>query len=64
MRLLVSERPAGWNDMVKCTDCDKEFNAQEGLQHHREAKHGAAKKIFVMKKRYYWYGGLVLAVGL
>lgn len=48
--------------MVQCTDCGKEFSSNEGLQHHRESKHGAAKKKFVIKKNYYWYAGGITAV--
>ena len=48
--------------MTKCADCEKEFSSSEGLQHHRGAKHGAGKKFLVMKKRYYWYGGLAVAM--
>lgn len=47
--------------MVQCTDCQKEFSSVEGLQHHREAKHGSGKKL-VMKKKYYWYAGFVAMV--
>lgn len=49
--------------MVQCTDCGKEFSSAEGLQHHREAKHGTQKK-FVMKKKYYWYAGTIVSVVL
>ena len=50
--------------MVKCLDCDKEFSSDEGLQHHRESKHGAAKRKFVIKKSYYWYAGIVTVIVL
>jgi len=67
-KLLVLEKPVRWRDnMAQCADCGKEFNSTEGLQHHRESKHGAAKKKFVIKKNYYWYAGgltVVLMLGL
>ena len=50
--------------MVQCTGCGKEFSSDEGLQHHREAKHGAAKKKLVVKKEYYWYAGALLLITL
>ena len=45
--------------MVTCTDCNKEFNSVEGLQHHKEAKHGAVKKKVLIQKRHYWYAGII-----
>lgn len=56
----MSGKHAGWRvKMIKCTECDKEFSTEEGLQHHRESKHSAAKKRFTIKKKYYWYAGIV-----
>lgn len=49
---------------MKCTDCDKEFSSADGLQHHRESKHGAAKKKYVIKKKYYWYAGTITVIAL
>lgn len=49
---------------MKCTECDKEFSSDEGLQHHRESKHGAVKRRFLLKKKYYWYAGVVAVVAL
>ncbi len=45
--------------MVQCVDCAKEFSSNEGLQHHKESKHGAAKKKLVVKQSYYWYAGII-----
>src|SRR3989344_4346974 len=50
--------------MVQCTECGKEFNYEEGLQHHRQSKHSAAKKSFTIKKKYYWYAGIVVVIAL
>ncbi|MDP3699105.1 MAG: hypothetical protein Q8R47_05970 [Nanoarchaeota archaeon] len=49
---------------MKCTECDKEFNSEEGLQHHRQAKHSVAKNKFTLKKKYYWYAGAAVMVAL
>src|SRR3989344_2569098 len=50
--------------MAQCTDCGKEFNSEEGLQHHRQAKHVVAKKSFTLRKKDYWYAGAIPALVL
>ncbi len=55
---------ARWNKMVQCTDCGKEFSSHDGLMHHREAKHNVVKKKFMIKKKHYWYAGVLVAIVL
>ena len=50
--------------MVQCTGCAKEFSSEEGLQHHRESKHGVARTKVEMKKKYYWYAGIIAVVAV
>lgn len=45
---------------MQCTECGKEFDTTQGLEHHRQSKHVTVKKEFLMKKKYYWYGGILV----
>lgn len=54
--------------MITCKECNKEFETEEALQHHRNAKHDTkhdieqSKKIMSFYKKYLWYALFFIAL--